>query len=341
MRHATQFALTIAVLALAQISPGPLSAQNEHAAPIIKPNDGETGSVEEPNLKPRTTFRDCEGCPIMVVVAPGTFEMGSPADEKGHRPSEAPQTGITFKKPLAIGQFEITVYQFGEFLRDTGYTMRKTCSVLPETAASEDGVRKQGGVSWENPGFDQSGTQPVVCVTWNDAQAYIKWLSVKTGFAYRLLSEAEWEYAARAGSKGAYHSGDSVQDICSFANVADSSAPFPWKTQLCRDYVAAQTSEAGRFGANSFRVHDMMGNASEWVADCWSPTHEAASTTGEAREPAECSKRTIRGGSWTDRLALQRAAVRRGAPGEDHAENRLGFRVARPLGAPDEQPPTK
>ena len=156
MRHETQFALTIAVLALAQISPGPLSAQNEHAAPIIKPNDGETGSVEEPNLKPRTTFRDCEGCPIMVVVAPGTFEMGSPADEKGHRPSEAPQTGITFKKPLAIGQFEITVYQFGEFsprhglhhAQDLLGTARKPRH--PKTACE---TRR---VSWENPGFDQS-----------------------------------------------------------------------------------------------------------------------------------------------------------------------------------------
>lgn len=341
MRHAAYIALTVAALTLAQFLQGATSAQNEHAAPVIKPNDGETGAVEEPNLKPRTTFRDCEGCPIMVVVAPGSFEMGSTPDEKGHRASEAPKTRITFDKPIAIGQFEVTVYQFTEFLKDSGYTMRRTCSVLPQKAPSEDAMQKQGGVSWENPGFEQSGTQPVVCVTWNDAQAYIKWLSVKTGFAYRLLSEAEWEYAARAGTTGPYHSGESLHEICSFANIADSSAPFPWKTQLCRDYVAAQTSEAGRFGANPFRVHDMVGNASEWVADCWSSTHEGASANGDAREATECSKRTIRGGSWTDRPALQRAAIRRGAPGEDYAENRLGFRVARPLGTPDQPPPTK
>jgi hypothetical protein len=148
---------------------------------------------EECGLKPKDLFRECENCPEMVVLPAGSFTMGSPEGEKGRRADEGPPHQVTFRQAFAAGRLEVTVEQFATFVTETGYNPGPTCHVFREGKYEERTDR-----SWRNPGFNQNGRYPAVCLSWNDAKAYVAWLSKKTNRNYRLLSEAEWEYAARA-----------------------------------------------------------------------------------------------------------------------------------------------
>ena len=151
--------------------------------------------------QPGEVFRDCPTCPEMVVVPAGSFRMGSPSYEEYRDEDEGPMHRVTIAEPFAVGVYEVTVGEFGRFADATGHAPRNWCSGLDE---SDDGR------SWRNPGYRQSERHPVVCVSWDDAQAYVGWLTQQTDKAYRLLSEAEWEYVARAGTTTTYHWGDRI-----------------------------------------------------------------------------------------------------------------------------------
>lgn len=259
---------------------------------------------------PGERFSDCAECPEMVVLPAGSFTMGSPASEAGRRVDER-QTRVTIAQNFAVSQFEVTRAQYGAFIRAAGHPDGGNCY----TDRDDDGgfVQDASG-TWRNPGMTQGEDHPVVCVSWHDAQAYARWLSSTTGHAYRLLSEAEWEYAARGG---------------------DRAGPYPWGARLgrqnanygsdscCYGYASGadrwvHTSPAGSFAANPFGLFDMHGNVWEWVQDCYN--------AGEAG----CPQRVFRGGSWNFDPAGLRSAVREKGPPGNRSVN-VGFRVARTL----------
>ena len=184
-------------------------------------------------------------------------------------------------------------------------------------------------------GFEQTGRDPVVCVNWADANAYASWLAGKTGQPYRLPSEAEWEYMARAGNPSTYHFGADERAICNYGNGADLSTGFENRNTLCDDGSGEKTVPVGGFPPNRFGVHDTIGNAWEWTADCWhggfqgAPADARPWTTG-----GDCKDRVLKGGSWVVDAWGVRSSVREGSGAEDR-DAYAGFRVARPVtGAP-------
>ena len=195
----------------------------------------------------------------------------------------------------------------------------------------EDGEWKdRSGRGWRNPGFSQRDSHPVVCVSWNDARAYVRWLSGETGESYRLLSESEWEYVARGGTQTRYHWGDSSSSQCRYANGADMSAKkhnSGWTVADCDDGYY-RTSPVGSFAANAFGLHDVHGNVWEWVQDCWNDSYAGAPGDGSAWESGECSLRVLRGGSWSSFPWLLRAANRNGDV-TGVRDGYAGFRVVR------------
>jgi formylglycine-generating enzyme required for sulfatase activity len=175
---------------------------------------------------------DSAACPWMVVVPAGNFLMGSPDSEKGRFRDEGPQHTVRIAKPFAVMEAEVTRGQFALFVKEAGYT------------------QKGGSCKWDQLSFAQTDEHPVVCVDWDGAKALATWLSQRTGKPYRLLSEAEWEYAARAGSTTRYYFGDDENDLCRYANVAN-----------CKGRVTAPVKN---FKPNAFKLYDMTGNAWEW-----------------------------------------------------------------------------
>jgi formylglycine-generating enzyme required for sulfatase activity len=236
------------------------------------------------------SFRECNRCPEMVLVPKGEFVMGSPETEKDRSKAEAPQHKVTFASNLAVSRFEAT---FDDW---------KACV---DARACENVSDHHWG----------RGTRPVINVSWDDAQQYVKWLSGRTGRPYRLLSEAEWEYAARAGSTTAYSWGDSIGE--NNANCDGCGSKWDGK----------QTAPAGSFKANAFGLHDMSGNVYEWVQDCGSANYDGAPADGSARS-GPCTSRVLRGGSWSYDPPGLRSAHRRPSPANDQSSSR-GFRVGR------------
>ncbi len=266
------------------------------------------------------SFRDCPECPEMVVVPAGSYRMGSPSYEQGRQENEGPVHEVTIAAPFAIGVYEVTVAEFGRFVDETGYSAGSSCRTY-DSGADRD---------WRNPGFRQSGRHPVACVSWNDAQAYAAWLSRKTGEEYRLPSESQWEYAARAGTSAARPWGEGESGQCRHANGADESAKenYPWvRVASCRD-GHERTAPVGSFGANGWGLHDMLGNVWEWTEDCWNDSYAGAPSDGSAWEFGNCARRVLRGGSWT---TILRAADRVWSTA-GFRNFRYGFRVARTLG---------
>ena len=258
-------------------------------------------------------FHDCPACPEMVVVPAGSYQMGSPASEVGRYENEGPVHRVTIAEPVAVGAYEVTRGEFGRFVEATGYSTGNSCFTIEEN----QGDRRQGR-HWRNPGFAQTDQHPVVCVRWEDAQAYVRWLSEETGQAYRLLSEAEWEYAARGGqqSRGYKYAG---------SNESDSVAWYGKKsTRLTHPVGQKQPNELG--------LYDMSGNVSEWVEDCWNESYAGAPTDGSVWWSGNCEDRVVRGdglGSYSPRDV--RLAIRIGFPARAPASF-LGFRVVRALG---------
>jgi len=270
--------------------------------------------------------------PKMVVIPAGSFRMGCVSGQSCKN-TEKPVHRVTIAKNFALGQTEVTVGQFRRFVNATGYKTRAEGGQgCYGSKAGQNGYRK--GLSWRNPGFEQSDLHPMVCVSWNDTKAYAKWLSEQTGESYRLPTEAEWEYAVRAGSKSEYYFGDQESDLCRYANVADQTAKqkvnFNFTVNCSDGFV--YTAPVSRFKANAFGLQDMHGNAWEWTEDCWHGGYTDAPNDGRAwfeGAGAEC-RRVIRGGSWINNAVDMRSANRIRSPTDGTYIN-IGFRLARAL----------
>ncbi len=272
--------------------------------------------------------------PTLVAIRPGHFLMGSADDEPDRQANEGPQRLVTIPKPFAISRCEITVGQFRQFVEEAQYYTTaekngKGCLIWNADKKQGEQVSER---NWKNPGFTQTDQHPVVCVSWDDAQAYVHWLSRKTDAPYRLPTEAEWEYAARGGTRTTRFYRDNHQ--CSYANglgqEAQTIAASDWVLADCRDpYV--NTAPVASFAANPFGLFDLLGNVAEWTQDCWHSNYDNAPKDGSAwleKDEGNCGIRVVRGGSWNnDPLDLRSA--NRGRLGTDVAGNLLGFRISR------------
>lgn len=279
---------------------------------------------------------DCVACPEMVSIPGGEFMMGSPADESGRGDDEGPQHRVRVK-PFALGRTEVTVAQWREFAQLSGYqTEAERNAHVPGcfTWSPEDaGWAWRAGRSWRDPGWSPKDKDPVVCISWVDAQAYARWLDQHSGTrGWRLPSEAEWEYAARAGSTTARPWGDNPNLACAHANGADrTNGPRGrnWiEPHACRDrywYVAP----AGSYRPNAWGLHDMLGNVWEWVQDCHLPYGDAPGD-GSAHEANDCRGRVVRGGAWDEPPDVLRSAARFWL-GAANRNNNIGLRLARTL----------
>lgn len=290
-------------------------------------------------------LRDCAECPELVQIAPGQFAMGADVEEPRRLglpeywvKREQPRHTVRVERGFAIGRYEVTRGEFAAFARETGYGPTAGCWHFVGSEWLLDESR-----SWRDAKTDQTDTQPVTCVNWHDAQAYLQWLSQKTGRRYRLASEAEWEYVARAGTTTAYWFGDTPESICKYVNLGDLTTQdrfgwdktqikykelSDWKGQPCKDGFAAMAPVTETV-ANPFGVHGLLGNANEWVADCWNDTHQGAPGDQSARESgADCGLRVMKGQGWTAISASTRAAFRLKMNATDRRFT-FGFRVLR------------
>ena len=289
------------------------------------PEADETGSGPDGPTRPGAVFSDCDACPEMVVIPGGDFMMGSPASEQGRFDNEGPQHRVAVSS-FALGRYEVTREEYRVFVETTGHPS-SGCWIL-----GEDGMTNDDDASWREPGFAQGSGHPAVCVNWNDAQAYVRWLSRETGESYRLPSEAEWEYAARGGTSTSRYWGDSSSSQCGHANGADAAAKRVYSgfaVAACND-GAVHTAPAGSYSANVFGLFDVLGNVFEWTADCWHENYRGAPTDGSPWHGGDCRRRVLRGGSWYADPRDLRSAARDRTP----TENRIsfaGFRVARTL----------
>jgi formylglycine-generating enzyme len=286
-------------------------------------------------------FRDCDECPTMVQIPAGKFLMGSAYSETTREgvPNpfgtwEHPRHAVTIKNSFAIGRTAVTRREFEFFVRDSGYEPQG-CHLYSKDVKPQGGWMFDPDRSWRNPGFAQTDQHPVVCVSFHDAQKYLQWLSLKAKATYRLPTEAEWEYAARAGRGTARFWGDGRDEACRFANVADLTAAeaLKWdpydseKVFQCRDgYI--HTAPVGSFEPNPFGLYDMLGNVWQWVGDCFHEDYLKAPADGSAWISGRCDFRIIRGGSWYYFPRSVRSAYRLRIPAGTH--NLIsGFRVVR------------
>jgi len=241
-------------------------------------------------------------------------------------PYENQQHTVSIDYPLAVSAYEISRTQYAEFVRARNYESRG-CVTYEENVWR---LRKKR--NWRDPGFSQSDTNPVTCVSWYDARQYAHWLSKTTGKHYRLLSSSEWEYMARADTRTDRYWGNSPDRACDFANVADGSAEriYPgWRVHPCRD-GHIHTAPVTAFKPNAFGVYGALGNVFEWVEDCWNDSYRSAPLNGSAWTQGNCQQRVLRGGSWFSQPAYVRAAYRNRFKADTRSST-FGIRVARDL----------
>ena len=251
----------------------------------------EVATIEHTDLE---MIQDAEFAPELVVLPKGEFLMGSPDNDPKIAEREKPEHLVRIDYHLAVGCYAVTFDEWDRFSEDVEWHRSKH---MAPYKPHDDG--------WGR------GKRPVINVTWEDVQGYILWLSEKTGFRYRLLSEAEWEYACRAGTTSAYHTGPTLTHY---------DANF--------EKEVGKTVEVGSYSPNAWKLHDMHGNVWEWVEDCWNDTYEGAPNDGVAWTNGDCSLRVLRGGSWGNRVETLRSACR-GWDRPGGRGNRFGFRVAR------------
>jgi formylglycine-generating enzyme required for sulfatase activity len=269
-------------------------------------------------IRPGRVFRDCPNCPEMVVVPAGSFTMGSPESEPGrepsHKGSESPQHRVAIARPFAVGKFEVTRGEFETFVRDSGRAVGDKCHILEGSQWQE-----RAGRSFRDPGFAQDARHPAVCVSWEEASAFVGWLSRKTGRSYRLLTEAEWEYVARAGTTTPYWWGPSI---------STSQANYDGRP---KGEFRQKTVPVDSFAPNPWGLYNVNGNAWEWVQDCWNDNYTGAPSDGAARVTGDCGRRVVRGGYWGNTLPqhLRSASRVRSAPAI--RSNGMGFRIGKTL----------
>lgn len=284
---------------------------------VLTQSGAEERPVEAtPDLK---TFKECSVCPEMVVIPAGSFKMGSPKSESHHDSDEEPIRAVSISR-FALGRTEITFTQWDACVADGG------CS----------------GYRPDDEGWGR-GSRPVINVSWDYVQTYLAWLNEKIGAKlYRLPSEAEWEYAVRAGTVSAYYWGDDFSKACTYENSADAAAnssmmrKWPeWMKRIkmetaCENDQHIQTAPVGSFRANPFNLYDMGGNVREWLQDCWNNNYRNAPSTGTAWMSGSCSAAVARGGAWNLPPYIMRSAER-GEYYHEQSNELLGFRVARTL----------
>ena len=273
--------------ASAQVPAAPVKAASLRIGPL--------SPERERALQPKNSFAECDDCPEMVVVPAGSFMMGSLDRERRRFADESPQHRVTIANPIAVGRFAVTFEEWDACVADGGCNGYK-----PDDSA------------WGR------GRRPVIRVSWDDAKTYVAWLSGKAGKPYRLLSEAEFEYAVRAGAGSAYPWGDDIGK----GNANCKSCGSEWDDD--------QTAPVGSFAANAFGLYDMAGNVWEWVEDCYQGSYNGAPADGSAWAAGDCAGRVVRGGAWDGDPRYLRSASRywSGAVERDGA---VGFRVARTL----------
>jgi formylglycine-generating enzyme required for sulfatase activity len=270
-------------------------------------------------------FKECTLCPVMVGIPAGSFMMGSPESESGRYDSEGPQHAVSIKA-FALGKFDVTSQDFLIFLKETGHRPAPCNSILSTGWNLSEGKRPSAPYQGDLPRW------PAVCLDWRDAEKYVAWLNDKVrqehpemaraSGPYRLPSEAEWEYAARAGTKEARWWGDGLGK----GNANCNGCGSPWDNRLFADVDS--------FAPNPFGLYGMLGNAWQWTADCWHPNYVGAPQDGSAWTEPDCGKRVIRGGSWHNLPVFVRSAARVGSGRngeESDFSGMAGFRIARDL----------
>lgn len=290
------------------------------------------------------TTADCDKCPELVTIPAGTFLMGSPDDEAGRTADEGPQRRVVFKHPIEVGRYAVTLDEFRAFMTSTGYRTSDKCGAAADWDAASVG-------SYEAPpgfaaGFVQNGRNPVVCVSWQDAKAYVAWLAEKTKKPYRLLTEAEREYVARAGTSTPYWWGAGIAPSQALYDsrprsqtmpatpTAESKAKQAEKTSQSVRAEATDVAPPGRtanvdaYRPNDWGLYQVHGNVAEWTEDCWTDSIASSSDSGAAVKLQDCEKHVIKGGGWSDWPEALRSAARQFAP-TDGRYNHIGFRVAR------------
>lgn len=291
--------------------------------------DDARSAMEENEPPSERRFRECDQCPEMVVMPPGQYFFGSPPDEPGRDNDEGPQVHVRLT-PFAVSRFEITRSEFSDFVTASGHKPITSCYIASENGRWDP----RADANWRAAGFAQDENHPVVCVSWTDANAYVHWLnSMVPGEPYRLLSESEWEYVARAGSATPFWWGTEQAEFCSFANGGDADARdiFPDWTRAgdCSDGYA-YTAPVGAYPENAYGVSDLVGNVWEWTADCYQASLSDQSADGKPIDVESCEKRVVRGGAW-DFSALYLRTAYRGAWFPEQGFANFGFRVARDL----------
>ncbi len=264
-------------------------------------------------------FRDCHNCPEMVVVPAGRFLMGSPGDEIDRSKDEGPRHSVRIAKPFAVGRYEVTRDEFAAFLKATQHGLINKCWTLERGKYQ---FRKRRSLL--RPGFEQDGSHPVTCVNWADAKAYVAWLSQKTGQTYRLPSEAEWEYAARAGTSRPFWWGGLISP-----DEANYNAKFVYNGGS-KGLYRRKTLPVHSLHANAWKLHNVHGNVWEWVEDCWNNSYAGAPNDGSAWTDGKCTSRVLRGGAWANFPRLLRAASRFNYSLRTRSSI-VGFRVVRRL----------
>ena len=289
----------------------------EEVRPVERPPPLEP-EREQPVTGPSTVFRDCSACPKMVVLPAGVFTMGSPNTEEGRFDREGPRHSVRIESPLAVGVYEVTFAEWDACVRARG------C----------EGYRPA------DEGWGR-GRRPVINVSWEDAQGYVSWVSRETGESYRLLSEAEWEHAARGGTTTARYWGEGVEGQCLHANGFDQSAAQTQRGRLsmaldesmrpvsCSDGYA-NNAPVGSYVPNAFGLYDVLGNVWEWTEDCWNENYRGAPPDGSAWEAGDCSRRLMRGGYRNAVPKALRSAQRSWVLAGNRV-NFIGFRVARTM----------
>jgi formylglycine-generating enzyme required for sulfatase activity len=291
-------------------------------------------SAQPSKSAPGAVFRDCPDCPQMVVIPAGRFAMGSADAEKAWAISrgstaesladESPQHPVTLRA-FALGRYDVTRGQYAAFVKATNYPDGDGCGPNGEQWV------KQPTRSWRDPGFAQTDRDPVVCVSWWDAQSYIAWLNGKArgrgahAGAYRLPTEAEWEYAARGGTTTPFWWGDDDDKAADYAWFGDRvSRPHR------EGNSGGRTHPVGSKPVNPFGLYDMAGNVWQWTADCYAESYADARPDGQAVETGADCRRADRGGSWLYTTWLLRPATRERNP-PDYRDAVMGLRVARTL----------
>lgn len=302
---------------------------------------GFAGTAAEPGK----IFRDCKDCPEMIVIPPGEFQMGARSDEYGsaglpvHLGGEVPQHTVKIEYAFALGRYTVTRDEWAAYIaslpKDSEAATSQGCSVLiPSTGEWKvDPAR-----SWRDPGFKQTGRDPVVCINWNEAKAYTAWLSKRTRQSYRLPSEAEWEYAARAGTTTINYWGSDRLNACRFANASDLTRAevhayarnVPDSSFLCHDRFVF-TAPVNAFPPNPWKLYGMSGNVWQMVEDCVHEGYTGAPTDGSVWSGGDCTSHIDRGASWVNSPKYVRVAARH-TDLTDARTSVLGFRLARDLG---------